>query len=438
MTPPPERTRWSGGARPGALGAAGGLLAIVLAASAAGQPPATIGRFDFNFSNPGARSLGFGGAFAALADDATAAFANPAGLVQLTRLEVSLEGRLWRRSPAFLAGGRFDGEPTGIGIDTHRGIVEARDHSQTAGPSFAALVVPKGRWSFALYGHRLASFDIASESQGFFFEDEEAPLGVERFPATRERVDLEIVTAGAAAAWRMNDRASLGLGVVYSDASLATISEAFSPDDDSIEAFFGETTFLPERRLASSRLDISGADLTFNAGALFQITGQLSGALVYRRGAEIEGLDRLELRLPFDDAPTVAELDATLEVPDVWGGGLAYRSAGGQVTLAGEVDRVGYAGLVQVREEEDIVVFGRDYFDTWEYHLGAEYALLRSRPIVAFRLGAWFESNDEVGLGDRSHFAAGLGLAATDFQIDVAGDFSEAGDTASVSFIYSF
>jgi hypothetical protein len=34
-----------------------------------------------SISDPGARSMGFGGAFVALGDDATAAFANPAGLV---------------------------------------------------------------------------------------------------------------------------------------------------------------------------------------------------------------------------------------------------------------------------------------------------------------------------------------------------------------------
>ena len=35
---------------------------------------------QFNFGNPGARSLGMGGAFLGLADDASAAEANPAGL----------------------------------------------------------------------------------------------------------------------------------------------------------------------------------------------------------------------------------------------------------------------------------------------------------------------------------------------------------------------
>jgi len=44
--------------------------------------------FELSYSNPGARSLGFGGAFTAQADDATAAFANPSGLVRLVRPRV--------------------------------------------------------------------------------------------------------------------------------------------------------------------------------------------------------------------------------------------------------------------------------------------------------------------------------------------------------------
>ena len=76
-------------------------------------PAITVGQespptFEFSFSNPGARSLGLGGAFAALADDATAAFANPAGLVQLASLEISAELRHWRYSTPYIEGGRYD------------------------------------------------------------------------------------------------------------------------------------------------------------------------------------------------------------------------------------------------------------------------------------------------------------------------------------------
>src|SRR5262245_30937906 len=49
--------------------------------------------FQFSFVNPGARAGALGGAFVGLADDATAAEANPAGLTILTKPEVSVEYR---------------------------------------------------------------------------------------------------------------------------------------------------------------------------------------------------------------------------------------------------------------------------------------------------------------------------------------------------------
>lgn len=52
---------------------------------------------QFDFVNPGAKSLALGGAFAGVADDATASFANPAGLTLLLTPEVSGELRF---SPA--------------------------------------------------------------------------------------------------------------------------------------------------------------------------------------------------------------------------------------------------------------------------------------------------------------------------------------------------
>lgn len=45
----------------------------------------TFERFQFNFSTPGARASAMGRAFIGLADDASAATTNPAGLIQLTR-----------------------------------------------------------------------------------------------------------------------------------------------------------------------------------------------------------------------------------------------------------------------------------------------------------------------------------------------------------------
>jgi hypothetical protein len=427
-----RRSRW--------VAAVAALAAALLAPGGAGaQQALTSNRINFNFSNPGARSLGFGGAFAALADDATAAFANPAGLVQLTRPEVSLEGRSWDRSPSFLAGGRDSGEPTGRGIDTVSGLVIGRDESAAAGPSFAAVVLPKGRWSFAVYGHQLSRFEITTEFQGLFFADDPdfIPFPPIRSPAFREHVDLEIVAAGVAAARRLGEHLSVGLAVVHSSVSLDSTVEAFIYDLRRFpDAAFEEIRFTAEERFSTIDLAIDDTDVTAQAGVLWSATDRLSAGAFYRRGAETEG--RLRSRAGFfGDTQFEAEGTGTFRVPDVWGAGLAYRSPGGALTIAGELDWVGYEGLLEQQLGGEEVVL-TEYRDAWEYHLGAEVALLKLRPIVAFRLGGWVEPEGGLSGDDLYHLAAGVGIAAESFQVDLGADFSDEVDVVSASLIYGF
>jgi long-chain fatty acid transport protein len=412
------------------------MLALLLTAGNLAAQPLSIPRFDFSFSNPGARSLGFGGAFAALADDATAAYANPAGLVQLTRPEVSFESRLRSRSPSFIAGGRIEGTPTGQGLDTTSGLIFRHDHSQAFGPSFAAVVIPKGRWSLVFYGHELADFRERALSQGFFFT-------AGRALPSRETVDLEVPTAGVAAAWRLNDRLSFGLGLVGSRVSLDTRSEAFLPDDDPLASTldgssFGRSSFLPERRLSTSTLAFRGTDLTGTAGALWRVSEQTSAGLFYREGARVRGTADF-VSGPASPFAFAIATGAAFKVPDVTGLGLAHRSQSGRVTVTGEVDHVGYSGLVKIDNSEELEVGSREYLDAWEYHLGAEYALLQSNPIVAFRAGAWIEANgDDVRKRHLTHLSAGLGIALRAWQLDLAGDFSSEGNSLSLSLLYAF
>jgi long-chain fatty acid transport protein len=409
-------------------------LTLLFAAASAEAQLTVIPRFDFSFSNPGARSLGFGGAFAALADDATAAYANPAGLVQLTETEVSFETRLWNRSPSFIVGGRIDGEPTGRGLDTRRGLVFERDHSQDVGPSFASVVIPRGRWSFAFYGHQLAQFEQSAESQGFFTEEDVFfPFGLFRTLASRETVDLEVVTAGTAAGFRLNDRLSIGLGIVVSDVSLNAKAGSYFPGDGDDQ--YGEASFRPEDQFSSLAFAMEGTAVTVNAGVLGRVSEQLSASLFYRQGAEVDGSATAILFPGFPDSE-LFRYEVAFKVPDVAGAGLAFRSKDGRVTLAAETDWIEYSDVFQVGEA------GVEYQDGWEYHVGAEYALLQSTPILAFRAGAWVEKREETEafLDDRdvTHLSAGLGIVTSFVQIDLAGDFSDRGDTASLSFIYDF
>src|SRR3954470_9593612 len=106
---------------------------------------------QFDFSLPGARSLALAGAVVGLADDATAAWANPAGLVILAKTEVSVEGRGWQFSNLAPARGHAFGNPTGIGVDVISGVQldETNDHSGAL--SFMSFVYadPAKKWRLA-------------------------------------------------------------------------------------------------------------------------------------------------------------------------------------------------------------------------------------------------------------------------------------------------
>ena len=92
------------------------LCAAVLAAPTAAESQSTDDGAVFDFSLPGARSRGMGGAFVAIADDASSVYSNPAGLTSLFRPEVSLEVRAWNLRTEAIDRGHAFGSPTNIGL----------------------------------------------------------------------------------------------------------------------------------------------------------------------------------------------------------------------------------------------------------------------------------------------------------------------------------
>ena len=126
---------------------------------------------QFDFINPGARSLALAGAFIGLADDATAATTNPAGLQRLGRPEVSIEGRGWKFITDFVKGGRLSGTVTGTGIDTTAGPLFADTSERVTGISFLSFVYPHGRWSIAGYRQEASRLKGSATTEGAFFTD---------------------------------------------------------------------------------------------------------------------------------------------------------------------------------------------------------------------------------------------------------------------------
>jgi long-chain fatty acid transport protein len=438
------------------------VAALAGAGASAQETPAT---FEFSFSNPGARSLGIGGAFAGLADDATAAFANPAGLVQLVRPEVSVEVRHWSYSTPYIAGGRYQGEPTGLGLDTVDGMRTEQSLDDVNGLSYASFVYPTGRWALALYAHQLAKFQSRTETQGIFYLDD---FGVDaRSFDRRWTTDLDLVGYGISAGYRVGERLSVGLGVVYFEGSLDAPFAWYLPDDDSLEGIFGPNSYLPERQLVEGDMSFGDSDWGVTAGVLWSVSGQWSVGGFYREGPEVEMVYdvRAGPMAPVIDpsirpGETVLIVASNLKFPDVYGIGLAYRSLNGRLAVGFGWDRVEYSTIfgqskpVQVGGSQDdadlMIQLAADDGD--ELRLGAEYAFVDTRPVLAVRLGAWLDpdhrfhsiSSDPEHRAlfppgdDELHLAVGLGLALSSFQVDIGVDFSDLVDTASLSIIYSF
>src|ERR1700747_1141544 len=83
------------------------ILCAALPAAAQNTDIESLSGLQFNFGNPGARSLGMGGAFLGLADDASAAEANPAGLTILRKPEFTIEARNYLEQQILTTSGTF-------------------------------------------------------------------------------------------------------------------------------------------------------------------------------------------------------------------------------------------------------------------------------------------------------------------------------------------
>src|SRR4051794_31323551 len=121
------------------------LLALFAALPVAAQNTdiESLSGLQFNFGNPGARSLGMGGAFLGLADDASAAEANPAGLTILRKPEISIEGRNYQEQQVFSTSGTFPK------IDR----TAFSHYSQRVDVTFASIVYPIKNFTLGAYYH---------------------------------------------------------------------------------------------------------------------------------------------------------------------------------------------------------------------------------------------------------------------------------------------
>jgi len=413
----------------------------------------------FNFGNPGARALGMGGAFLALADDASAAEANPAGLTILRKNEVSIEGRNWQNIQTFNTTGTFPDLTS----------AEFNSYSEDRAPvNFASVVFPfGGNFSLAAYYH--APVDQTSEvlnifggfdrSGNFnvtpinFYLGPQGPVNLQQcinlgtdcieyqlFPFFTA-VDVKLKTWGVAGAWKMGN-VSLGVAGRYHQFQefAATVRTDFDGNITNGVAQEADDT-----------------DITFSAGFKWAPNARWSIGGVYKQGAEFD--TDLSFQDIQNNGPEVAIGSTPFHIPDTYGVGISFRPLQA-LTINVDAVQVMYSNLTDnfatVLDLTPAEVRGFESDDVTEIHAGAEYFFPTKIPF-AVRAGWWRDPAHRVEYRgnlispaqvaasilypeseDVDHMTVGVGLAWPSFQIDAAYDTSDVFKVGSLSAVFRF
>jgi hypothetical protein len=363
------------------------MLAITLGAASASAQSSVQIPLQLDFINPGAKSLALAGAFAGVADDATAGFANPAGLRELSRPELSFELRgRWLES-SFLERGRLSGVVQNGGLDVVSGPVFGKSADNRLGVSYLSIVLPfpRKRAAIAAFRHELARVDQHYFSQGAFQQDPTEFTSRRDFPQDGVR-QLAITNYGAAGAIEINSRVAAG----------ATLS-VYTFEMFSQFLRFDTVGFLgpPNTNIVFGRSTQQGTGFGFAPSVGVRAclkpcqdrekTAARFGA-VYRRGPSFA----------FDtvDGPDT-RTGNQFRIPDTFafGGALEIPRSSSRVLLMGEVTRVGYGRLRRDFITDQVARTGiEDRFainDGTEVHLGVQYTLVAPAWLPRFRGGIW-------------------------------------------------
>ncbi len=336
---------------------------------------------DNVFFNPGARSIGLGGAFAAIADDATAAFANPAGLVQILRPEISAEIRG--------TAGRFD---SGTPYGPSNGV---------SGLGFFSFVYPARSWAFALYSHQVASLDISFSGP---------------HPVTRE---LSVRSFAGAAAFEIHEHLSVGAGLSYYNGNSSAVGSA----DGFSDADWG-----------------FNLGILWTVATAWKVAGFYRQGPEFDSNSNPVGSNTRHLQVA--DLKNAAGI-SNLSFPDEYGLGVAFQPGSGGWTFGFEWDRIGSA-VDPLLVGNAVSYGGSEYHLGTEYAVlrwkpvVAIRAGFWTEPASRRQPIAGPEVMEIATSKTSTHVAFGFGLAFKRFQIDAGVDIFERAVVGSASVVYSF
>ncbi len=402
--------------------------------------------FRLNLINPGARSLALAGAFISLADDATAAQANPAGLGFLRASEYFIAARVVDNA----ARASIRNEVISGGADTF--LATATDIDDRFSPTFVSAVTAYGRWTMGLSRQEL--LDISNDTLSSFaltFADSPGAFLVEGTGA----IDMDVTNFNVSLGGRITDH--LGVGVTLTYSRLDVDSRVENSIVDTNGGIAGVEILEPVLDTRTT-IDDDDDDVVIGLGLIYKQPGKWSLGATYKTGPDFRVAQRLET------GQDVFSVGSTLgngfvnrfHLPDTYGLGGSLLLRDQRLTLAFDANRILYSNLlddyvagVNVLTSPD-AVFTVD--DVTEIRAGAELVYFRQIPfalrgglsveedstIRARSTGSASFASEEVFAGRESqlHGAVGIGVTFKRYQLDMAADFSETDNEYLISLIF--
>jgi len=330
--------------------------------------------FRFDFTTPGARANALGKAFVGLADEATAAFNNPAGLTVLEHPEITLEFRntnsqytsLQEKSPYSLQNGS---------------ILEPE--STVDRISFGSFSFSKFNMNFSIFFVNQLDYvkETTQDQTDWLHNDPTAPYSFSYLNFHQARMRLDTFGLGFGKRFK---RTSFGGAVGFSrfDYSYNYFSRLTSEDLGLLE--------LVDSEALGNQIEPS-----FVFGAHYHLTDQLRIGLAFKRQPKFH----FEEIVKTIERPEEHAIPVTFKVPDSLTIGLSYLPFD-RLTLLLDFNRIWYNQLVG---ENFTVISGNDYLpsdyevpEVTESHFGIEYLWPVRGHIFAFRGGAYLNPDHKT------------------------------------------
>ncbi len=340
--------------------------------------------FQFDFSTPGARANGMGRAFVGLADEATAAYNNPAGISVLRRPQFSIEGRLNHNEyNALKDTGFFDiiqGEPEDTDFDLNR-------------IGFASYAFSSKDFNFSFFFVNNLDYRRDPVQDNIRFQHTQE-FYTTTYLNQHEVRQIRLNTFGFSVS---RDFGRLDLGVAVALAGLKMDFE-YQTNLDSFDLFLSD--------LVASNADEESHKMVYVLGALYQIHPKLKVGLSYKIQPKFVYTEHIN-NSDFPP-PQRQPIPITFKVPDSFQLGLAWQP-NDFWTLLLDVDWIQYRQLVgrnmttlsrlNTFPPGDEPIFSRDDYDieeTPEVHMGAEYLIPLKKNILALRFGGFLDPDHKT------------------------------------------